>query len=90
MGKVYITGLGAISPIGLSAAESFEAAVNGVLGIAKPQGFDSELTGIYAAGEVKGFSPEPLISRREAKRMPTTQLQKAEQRQCLQGAARLL
>ncbi len=69
MGKVYITGLGAISPIGLSAAESFEAAVNGVLGIAKPTGFDSELTGIYAAGEVKEFSPEPLISRREAKRM---------------------
>jgi len=67
--KVYITGMGAVSPIGMSAAESFEAAVAGVCGISYPESFDAELTQIFAAGQVKNFTPEPYVNRREAKRM---------------------
>jgi 3-oxoacyl-[acyl-carrier-protein] synthase II len=67
--KVYITGMGAVSPIGMNAAESFEAAMAGVSGISRPEGFDAELTQIFAAGQVKNFTPEPYVSKREAKRM---------------------
>ena len=67
--KVYITGMGAVSPIGMNAGESFEAAVAGVSGISRPESFDAELTQIFAAGQIKNFTPEPYISKREAKRM---------------------
>ena len=67
--KVYITGMGAVSPIGMSAAESFQAAVAGVCGISYTDSFNAELTQIYAAGQVKNFSPEPYVNRREARRM---------------------
>ncbi|MGI6161666.1 MAG: beta-ketoacyl-ACP synthase II [Christensenellales bacterium] len=67
--EVYITGMGAISPIGHSAASSFEAAANGVCGIARPTLFDAELTEISVAGEVKDFDPTVYIKSREAKRM---------------------
>ncbi len=67
--KVYITGLGAVSPIGLDAASSFRAAVDGVCGISLPERFDAQLTGIYVAGQVKDFDPSQYITKREAKRM---------------------
>jgi 3-oxoacyl-[acyl-carrier-protein] synthase II len=67
--KVYITGMGAVSPIGMNAEESFEAAAAGVSGISRPESFDAELTQIFAAGQVKNFTPEPYVSKREAKRM---------------------
>ena len=67
--KVYITGMGAVSPIGMSAEECFKSAADGVSGISTPESFDSELTQIFAAGQVKNFTPEPYVSKREAKRM---------------------
>lgn len=67
--KVYITGMGAVSPIGMSAEESFKAAADGVSGISATECFDAELTQIFVAGQVKNFSPEPYVSKREAKRM---------------------
>lgn len=67
--KVCITGMGAVSPIGLDAASSFKAAIDGVCGISKAECFDAELTGIHVAGQVKDFDPERYISKREQKRM---------------------
>ncbi len=67
--KVCITGMGAVSPIGLNAASSFKAAIDGVCGISKADLFDAELTGIHVAGQVKDFDPEKYISKREQKRM---------------------
>lgn len=67
--KVMITGMGAISPIGLDAEQSFKAAIDGVCGIAKATSFDTELTEITAAGEVKDFDPSQYIKKREARRM---------------------
>ena len=66
--KVVITGTGAVSPIGLDVASSFEAAKAGVCGIARPETFDADLTEIYSAGEVKGFDPTQYMSKREARR----------------------
>ena len=67
--EVFITGIGAVSPIGMSARESFSAAVAGKSGISKPEQFSSEMTQIFAAGQIKDFSPEPYVNKREAKRM---------------------
>jgi 3-oxoacyl-[acyl-carrier-protein] synthase II len=67
--KVYITGMGAVSPIGMSAEESFAASADGVSGISAAECFDAELTQIFVAGQVKNFTPEPYVSRREARRM---------------------
>lgn len=67
--KVYITGMGAVSPIGMTAEESFASAIAGVCGIGAPEGFSAEETQIFAAGQVKDFNPEPYVSKREAKRM---------------------
>jgi len=67
--KVIITGMGTVSPIGLSAQEAFDNAVAGVCGISEPELFDKEYTEIYAAGEVKNFDPAQFLNRREANRM---------------------
>ena len=67
--KVMITGMGAVSPIGYGAKESFEAAIAGVCGIVRATSFDTELTGITAAGEVHDFDPSQYISKRESRRM---------------------
>ena len=48
--KVYITGVGAVSPIGMSARESFSAAVDGVCGISETELFSAETTQIFTAG----------------------------------------
>ena len=67
--EVYITGIGAVSPIGMTARESFSAALAGKSGSSAPELFSSDVTQIFAAGQVKDFTPEPYISKREAKRM---------------------
>ena len=67
--EVFITGIGAVSPIGMTARESFSAAVAGKSGISKPEQFSSEMTQIFAAGQIKDFSPEPYVNKRKAKRM---------------------
>ncbi|NLI54506.1 MAG: beta-ketoacyl-ACP synthase II [Clostridiales bacterium] len=67
--NVYITGIGAVSPLGMNARDSFSAAARGVSGISAPELFSSETTQIFAAGQVKDFTPEPYINKREAKRL---------------------
>ncbi len=67
--KVMITGMGAVSPIGLNVKEAFDNAIKGVCGIRHATCFDTELTEIYCAGEVCDFDPSPYINNREARRM---------------------
>ena len=67
--RVVITGLGAITPIGLTAAESWQAAKNGLCGIAPITQFDTTGMKVKLAAEVKGFDPEAALGRQEAKRM---------------------
>ena len=67
--RVVITGLGAITPVGLTAGESWQAVKNGVCGVAPITQFDPEGQKVTLAAEVKGFVPEDHMSRAEAKRM---------------------
>lgn len=67
--RVVITGLGALTPVGNSAPETWEALVKGVSGIAPITAFDASLFKTQFAGEVKNFNPEEYIDRKEARKM---------------------
>lgn len=69
MARVVITGMGAVSPVGLNVEDTWTNIKNGVNGIARPTVFDPDAIGIYAVGEVKNFDPEPVLNKREAKRL---------------------
>lgn len=66
--RIVITGAGAVSPLGLSAAESWRNAVNGVSGVGPITLFDPGEHLVKIACEVKGFKPEDFMPAREARR----------------------
>ena len=67
--RVVITGLGALTPVGLTAPESWQAVKDGVCGVAPITQFDHTGMKVHLAAEVKGFSPEEHLGKPEAKRM---------------------
>ena len=67
--RVVITGLGAVTPLGLTAPESWRAAREGVCGIGPITQFDPAGMKVKLAAEVKGFDPEALFGKPETKRM---------------------
>ena len=67
--RVVITGLGAVTPVGLTASESWQAVKDGVCGIAPITQFDSTGMKVRLAAEVKGFDPANYMSKPEAKHM---------------------
>ncbi|MBQ9417517.1 MAG: beta-ketoacyl-ACP synthase II [Bacteroidales bacterium] len=58
MRKVYITGVGCITPLGNSAKELWESVVNGKCGIGLITKMDRENLPVKVAAEVKDFHPE--------------------------------
>ena len=67
--RVVITGLGAVTPVGLTAAESWQAVRSGVCGIGPITQFDASSQKVSLASEVKGFDADALLGKQEAKRM---------------------
>ena len=67
--RVVVTGLGALTPVGNSAPDTWQALVNGVSGIAPITSFDASLFKTQFAGEVKGFDPTTVMDRKEARKM---------------------
>ncbi|MBQ2067574.1 MAG: beta-ketoacyl-ACP synthase II [Paludibacteraceae bacterium] len=67
--RVVITGLGALTPVGNSAPETWRALVNGENGIAPITAFDASQYKTQFAGEVKGFDPTTVIDKKEARKM---------------------
>ncbi|MBE9524786.1 MAG: beta-ketoacyl-ACP synthase II [Chloroflexi bacterium] len=66
--RIVITGLGAVSPLGLSAQESWEGAVNGVSGVAPITHIDTTDYLVHIACEVKNFDPKKYMHGRDARR----------------------
>jgi 3-oxoacyl-[acyl-carrier-protein] synthase II len=66
--KIVITGMGAISPLGLSVQESWENAVAGQSGVGSITLFDASDFQVQIAAEVKDFRPEAYMPAREARR----------------------
>ena len=69
MRRVAVTGLGAITPLGLDAPSTWKAAVAGESGIDFIQAFDASEYPVRIAGEVKGFDPATVAPAKEARRM---------------------
>lgn len=67
--RVVITGLGAVTPLGLTAPESWEGVKKGACGIGPITLFDPAGMKVRLAAEVKGFDAEALFGKPEAKRM---------------------
>ena len=85
--RVVITGLGAVTPIGLTAGESWQSVKNGVCGIGPITHYDPSAQKVKLAAEVKGFDPEALLGRQESKRMGRfTQFAVAAAREALSDA----
>ncbi|MBL1171927.1 MAG: beta-ketoacyl-[acyl-carrier-protein] synthase II, partial [Chloroflexi bacterium] len=68
MEKIVITGMGTVNPLGLSVAESWQAAVNGVSGVGPITQFDATEYLVKIACEARNFNPENYMDAREARR----------------------
>ncbi|SDK73523.1 beta-ketoacyl-ACP synthase II [Lacicoccus qingdaonensis] len=67
--RVVITGIGALTPIGNTAKETWENALEGVNGIDKISRFDNSEFNIHVAGELKNFNVEDYLEKKESRRM---------------------
>ncbi|MBR4516307.1 MAG: beta-ketoacyl-ACP synthase II [Bacteroidaceae bacterium] len=67
--RVVVTGLGAVTPLGNTAAETWQNMLAGVSGAAPITHFDASKFKSQFACEVKGFDPEQFIDRKEARKM---------------------
>jgi beta-ketoacyl-acyl-carrier-protein synthase II len=68
--RVVVTGIGAISPLGLTAHDLWDGLVKGRSGIRRITQFDASQMPCQIAGEIEGFEPSNYMERKEARRMP--------------------
>ena len=67
--RVVVTGLGAVTPLGGTANETWSNLVEGHSGVGPITLFDTDGFDARIAAEVKNFQPEQVLSPREAKRL---------------------
>lgn len=67
--RVVVTGLGCISPIGLTVDEYWRNLLAGVSGVDRITTFDPTGLPVQIAAEVKGFDPGQYMDRKAARRM---------------------
>ncbi|RIK43386.1 MAG: beta-ketoacyl-[acyl-carrier-protein] synthase II [Chloroflexi bacterium] len=67
--RVVITGLGAITPLGLSVEETWAGLLAGRSGIDFIDRFDTSQLRTRFAGQVKAFDPQNYMDRKEARRL---------------------
>ncbi|MFN4295107.1 MAG: beta-ketoacyl-ACP synthase II [Thermoflexales bacterium] len=66
--RVVVTGIGAITPLGLDMECTWEALINGRSGVGPITRFDPNLLPVHVACEVKNFDPANFIDPREVRR----------------------
>ena len=67
--RVYITGIGVISPLGLDLTSTWKGITQGRSGVDFLTSFDTEGFDTRFGAEVKGFDAEDYLDRKEARRM---------------------
>ncbi len=67
--RVVVTGLGAITPVGNNAKDTWNSLVNGVSGAGPITLFDASKFKTQFACEVKGFNPEEHFDKKEARKI---------------------
>ena len=66
--RIVVTGLGMVSPLGTTVADSWAAALAGKSGIGPITRFDATEFTTRIAGEVKGFEPTLYIEKKDVKK----------------------
>lgn len=85
--RIVVTGMGAMSSVGHSVAETWDGLLNGRSGIAPITQFDASPYPWQLAGEIKDFDPKKYMNFKEARRMSrVSQLTVAAARQALADA----
>jgi len=69
MRRVVVTGLGAVTPVGNTAPDTWRAAVDGKSGIDFIRAFDADGLPVRIAAEVDDFDPAGLASPKEVRRL---------------------
>src|SRR5581483_11729401 len=69
MTRVAITGVGAVTPLGLDAPSTWRAATAGESGLGWISTFDTDGLPVRVAGEVKGFDATEVVSAKEARKL---------------------
>jgi 3-oxoacyl-[acyl-carrier-protein] synthase II len=69
MRRAVITGLGAVTPLGLDARTTWEGAVAGRSGVGFIESFDASGYPVRIASEVKGFDPVDVVGPKDARRL---------------------
>ncbi|HEX6700644.1 MAG TPA: beta-ketoacyl-ACP synthase II [Gaiellaceae bacterium] len=69
MRRVVVTGLGAVTPLGLDAQSTWRAALAGESGVDFIQAFDPSGYPVRIAAEVKGFDPTTVASPKELRKL---------------------
>ena len=69
--RVVVTGLGLVTPLGISIDENWGALMEGKSGVGPVTRFDSSRLPAKICGEVKDFDSEKYISKKEARKMDT-------------------
>lgn len=66
--RIVVTGVGMVTPVGLTAVETWQAMLAGRSGTCRITQFDPTDFEVQVDAEVKGFDPEALLDRRTARR----------------------
>ncbi len=67
--RVVVTGMGMVTPIGLTVCENWDSILNCKSGIEQISRFDTTGFPVTIAGEVRGFDPTKFIEKKEIKKM---------------------
>ena len=67
--RVFVTGIGIVSPLGLDTQSTWAGLAEGQSGVDFITAFDTEGFDTRFAAEVKGFDPESYLDRKDARRM---------------------
>ncbi|MGH7759749.1 MAG: beta-ketoacyl synthase N-terminal-like domain-containing protein, partial [Candidatus Dormibacteria bacterium] len=66
--RVAVTGMGAITPLGIGVAATWEALLEGRNGIGRIQAFDPDGFASQIAGEARDFEPTDFLDRKQVNR----------------------
>jgi 3-oxoacyl-[acyl-carrier-protein] synthase II len=88
MQRVVVTGIGLVTPLGMSRDETWRELIEGKSGVGPITQFDASAFPVRIAGEVKGFDAASSIPKRKIKEMGRfAQLSLRASQECLRDAA---
>ena len=67
--RVFVTGLGAITPVGLNIVDTWDSLTSGKSGIGKITSFDAGNYKTQIAAEITGFEPADYIEKKQIRRL---------------------